>query len=201
MKKVILSLFAASAIMMTSCGSEEVKEENKTEESTPATEEHADAVEEEVVEEEAAPAAAGAYDFTEKGIPVAIPGPADAEIADGLMMGEMMGVMYYAYELKSGMFNIEVSLWDEAVDGETVESMVAEQKADLEEDEEFAGIIEENANGFTYKLDTEYGPDHSFYYVIIKDGKAIEFTTGLSLMDEYTEEHVAEMFAAVQAAQ
>ncbi len=192
MKKptLLLTLAIAISFALASCGGETTETTNNDEtENTSDTENSTES------EEASGPAE---YDLSEKGIPVVVTAPAGAEITKGMLAGEIDGTMNYSWDIKKDNFGLEVSMWD-TEDGYTIEEAVAEDK-EINAEEEGFEIVSEEANGYIYKYTIEGDEDYSFYYVKEKNGRLIEFTTALNLMDEYTLEDVQAMWAAAVAA-
>lgn len=138
-------------------------------------------------------------DISEMGIPVTFDAPLGAEVNEGLGMAEMEdGTKQYNFEVSSDNFILDVTMFDENLEM-SIEEFVADAKELAMEEEGFVGIISEETSGFVYQLDNEEGTDYSFYYVFVKDNKAIEFATGLNFSN-YSLEEVTKLFEAAKTA-
>ncbi len=127
--------------------------------------------------------------LADKGIPVKINVPENYKIKDGMFMGEFAGVTMYNYEISKGDFAIDV-IMDDSDEIRTAAELVSEAKETAKTEEGFQEFILEESNGYIYKVDFEDYEDYMFYYILIKDRRAIEFTEGLKLFSEYTEEDI-----------
>lgn len=137
------------------------------------------------------------FDLTEQGIPVIVTGPAGAEVKKGSMNADYEGIKTISWEISKDNFQLEVNMTD--VDNEeTVADLIASDK-ELSMEEDGFKIIMEDENGYAYSKDTEYGPDHGLYYVMLKDNRAIEFAHGFN-MNEFSLEDITAMFEAAKAA-
>ncbi len=123
--------------------------------------------------------------LADKGIPVTIQAPEGAEIKDGMFMGEFGGIKMLDYEIVKDEFVMEISM-DDSEETRTVEEIVNDAKETAQTEEGFVEIVKEETNGFIYKVKTDDYEDYKFHYVLMKDGKAIEFTEGLKLFTEFT---------------
>ena len=132
-------------------------------------------------------------DLTDKGIPVKFQAPEGAEIKDGMFMGEFGGVKMLDYEIVKDEFSIEVTM-DDAEEPRTIEEIVNDAKETAKGDEGFDGFVKEEANGFIYKVKTDDYEDYKFHYVLMKDGKAIEFSEGLKLFSEFTQKDAETLY-------
>ncbi len=138
-------------------------------------------------------------DLSDKGIPVKIDVPENYKIKDGMFMGEFAGVKMYNYEISKGDFSIDV-IMDDSDETRTVTELVTDAKETAETEKGFQEFILEEANGYIYKVDFDDYEDYMFYYLIIKGKRAIEFTEGLKLFTEYTEEDIRFAYECVKSA-
>ncbi len=123
--------------------------------------------------------------LADKGIPVTIKAPEGAEVKEGMFMGEFGGIKMLDYEIVKDEFVMEISM-DDTEETRTIEEIVSDAKESAQEEEGFAEFIKEETNGFIYKVKTDEYEDYKFYYVMMKDGKAIEFGEGLKLFTEFS---------------
>ncbi len=143
------------------------------------------------------PAVMADLSLADKGIPITISAPEGAEVKKGMLTGEMDGVKIINQTVKKDKFNLDITMFD--TDNEkTVEELVASDKEVSGEDDGFE-IITEDANGYLYKTVSDGTTDFSFYYCVIKDNRAIEFTTGLSF-SEFSQANVETMMGAAKSA-
>jgi hypothetical protein len=134
-----------------------------------------------------------------KGIPVTLSVPAGSEVADGMGAFEMDGIKTLNYEIKKGQFLLSVSMTEEDIYEEA--SYYYEQAMSIaKESEGFAGVIKEEPNGFIYKITREDGDDYNFYYLLIKEKRAIEFEAGLSMFADFTQADVEKMYNSAKSA-
>ncbi len=139
------------------------------------------------------------FDLSDKGIPVTVTAPSDAQIEEGLMHGEVMdGVETISWELNSGSFSLEVMMDDEEM-WQTAAEYLGDSKDFVETDEDFGGYIEEDENGFICKYDYEEGVMYEFYYQLVKGDRIIEFSAGMSSDDSSLSE-VRRMYQAAKSA-
>lgn len=132
----------------------------------------------------------------EKGIPVTFLAPEEVEISDGLLNGEFDGIVLHNYEVKKGSFIMDV-LMDDA---DVVDDIATYLEYAKEEDnEDFVEFVKEEENGYIAKLKSEDGDNYAFYYVLIKDNRAIEFSEGLNFSD-YTLEQIETLYNTAKAA-
>jgi hypothetical protein len=185
--KHLFILVAVSAIVF-SCGNAAKKVEDKLNE---AVEEMENAVDDATTTD----LVMTELDMTEKGIPVVMEVPEGTEVTEGIMHETEGEYQYYDYELTFDKYVINVTM-DPAGMYETAEEMVESAK-DLYLDED-SELVEEFDGGFIYKTDYDGDEDYSFYYMIVKDENAIEFTTGLTF-EFYSLEDVKVMLGACKS--
>ncbi len=131
--------------------------------------------------------------LADKGIPITIQAPEGAEIKNGMFMGEFGGIKMLDYEIVKGEFVIEVSM-DDAKETRTVEQIVNDAEETAKTEEGFVKFVKKETNGFIYKVKIDDNEDYKFHYVLMKDGKAIEFTEGLKLFTEFTEKDAETLY-------
>ena len=138
--------------------------------------------------------------LSDKGIPVTINVPENYKIKDGLFLGESSaGIKWFNYEISKGNFAIDVIMVD-SEETRTATELVSVAKEAAEIDEGFQEFILEEANGYIYKVDYEYYEDYIFYYVIIKDNRAIKFREGFKLSSKYSEDDILFAYQCAKSA-
>jgi hypothetical protein len=105
-------------------------------------------------------------------------------------------ISVYYNEIVKDDFKLDVNYTNAEYDKA---ELLADAKQFAQEEEDFAEFVLEEEMGFIYKLNTEDGEDYSFYYLLMKDDKPIEFGTGLSFTT-YKLDQVKEMYEAAKAA-
>ncbi|MCF6183359.1 MAG: hypothetical protein L3J56_01825 [Bacteroidales bacterium] len=115
------------------------------------------------------------------------------KIKDGMFMGEFGGIKMLDYEIVKGEFVIEVSM-DDTKETRTVEQIVNDAEETAKTEEGFVKFVKKETNGFIYKVKIDDNEDYKFHYVLMKDGKAIEFTEGLKLFTEFTEKDAETLY-------
>ena len=110
---------------------------------------------------------------------------------------EMDGVRTINYEVVKDMFKLDVTYTND--EGYDKAELLATAKNFAREEEEFVEFVSEEDLGFIYKLKTEDGDDYSFYYLLLKDTKPIEFGKGFSL-SVFSLEQIKELYAAAKTA-
>jgi hypothetical protein len=123
--------------------------------------------------------------LTDKGIPVTFQAPEGTEIKDGMFMGEFGGIKMYDYEIVKDEFVLEVSM-DDTEETRTVDEIISDAKETAKTEDGFVEFVKEETNGFIYKVKKDDYEDYKFHYVLMKDGKAIEFAEGLKLFTEFS---------------
>ena len=131
--------------------------------------------------------------LADKGIPVTLQAPEGAEIKDGMFMGEFGGIKMLDYEIVKDEFVMEVSM-DDAEESRTAEEIVNDAKETAKTEEGFVEFVKEEPNGFIYKVKTDDYTDYKFHYVLMKDNRAIEFTEGLKLFSEFTQQDAETLY-------
>ena len=140
----------------------------------------------------------GIIDLTSKGIPVTIDAPDDAQIVDGIGNGlEMDEMVYHVWEINKGDFSLEVSMDEEEMFQDT-EDYLSDMK-EVVEDEDFEGYVLEETNGFIYEYSLEGDVYYGMYYILAKNGHAIEFSTGMDA-DDSDLANVKAIYAAAKSA-
>ena len=137
-------------------------------------------------------------DFTEQSIPITMDVPEGAEVTEGMLNGEFGGINLLNYEVSKDGWILDVSMMDDEPYG-AKEDYIHDAKDFALETEGFVEIVEEDENGFIYKLENEDGDEYNLYYVIIKDNRAIEIEEGLKFTN-YTLEEIQSMYKAAQSA-
>ncbi len=140
----------------------------------------------------------GVIDLTPKGIPVTLNAPEGAIIEEGIGNGlETDGVMWYVWEVNKGAFSLEISMDSDKMYQEAEEYV--EFSRDFAEDDDFEDYVLEEPNGFIYKYSLDGEVYYGLYYLLVKNGRAIEFATGFS-SDDSDLENVREIYAAAKGA-
>lgn len=138
-------------------------------------------------------------DLTEKGIPVTVSAPEGAIIEEGVTHGmEFDGVTTYAWEVNAEGFSLEVAMDDEEM-WQTKEEYLSDSREFVESDETFDGYELEEENGFICRNNYDGDIDYDFYYIMVKDGKAIEFSAGLGL-NEWSFATIRQLYYSAKAA-
>lgn len=143
------------------------------------------------------PGANVVYDFSEYEIPVKINAAKGAVIKEGVGNGKVGNVRTINYELVASSYSIDVNY----IKGTKYlkETLLETEKEYVQELEEFVEIVIEEPNGFIFKLLNEDNYEYGFYYVLMKDGQAIEFSTGMSIYN-YSFKQVEYMFEIAKKA-
>ncbi|MFO7789235.1 MAG: hypothetical protein ACQES1_11465 [Bacteroidota bacterium] len=187
----LVSLFLV--IGMTSCGGGDGEDQNDTgDEQANVSETKADET------KDAEDAGSVTIDLTDMSVPLKIEVPDGVEVNEGMMMGEFDGVQTYNYELKKDDWVMDVTMMDEDPYTDK-EGYIADYKDIVKSMEGFEEIVEEGENGFIYKVTNEDGEDYNFYYVVLKDDRAIEFEAGLKFTN-FTLDEVKSMYEAAKSA-
>jgi hypothetical protein len=140
----------------------------------------------------------GIIDLTSKGIPVSVNVPDGAVVDEGIGNGlEMDDMVYHVWEVNKGDFSLEVSM-DEDEMHQDAEDYINDTK-ELIEDEDFEAYVLEETNGFIYKYSLDGDVYYSMYYLLVKNGHAIEFSTGME-SDDSSLENVRAIYAAAKSA-
>ena len=137
------------------------------------------------------------FDLSDRGIPIKVKAPVNVEIKKGMGAGEMDGAKIYSCLLQKDKFRLEIDMWDAQIEN-TVPELIQDHKDIVIEDEGFE-IVKEEENGFIYKTKNEDGDNFNFYYVKMKDQKAIEFGSGLNFSN-YTLEQIETLYEAAKNA-
>ena len=141
----------------------------------------------------------GVIDLSEKGIPVSINAPDGAVINEGIGNGmEFEGVITHVWEINKGDFSLEVSMDDDEMWQEK-EDYMQDTRDFFEMEEEFGGYVLEEPNGMIVKYNYEDGPAYDFYYILVKDNHAIEFSIGLET-GNYSLENMRKLYQAAKEA-
>lgn len=119
------------------------------------------------------------YDFSNYEIPVKVIAPKGAMIKEGVGNGKVGNVRTINYELVASSYSLDVTY----IKGTKYlkETLLETEKEYVQELEEFVEIVQEGANGFIFKLLNEEDYEYGFYYLLMKEGQAIEFSTGVSI--------------------
>jgi hypothetical protein len=186
---VLISFFLI--LGMASCGDGGDKAKDKTDKQANVSESKSDKT------DESAGVESVTIDLTEMSVPLKLTVPEGVEVREGMMMGSVEGVMNYNYELVKDGWIIDVSMIDE--DPYTDKTgFIADQRAIIENSEDFEEIVKESDNGFIYKTTNADGTDYNFYYVYFKDNRAFEFSAGLKF-ENFTLSQVKSMYEAAQS--
>ncbi|MCI5055848.1 MAG: hypothetical protein MRY83_07045 [Flavobacteriales bacterium] len=137
-------------------------------------------------------------DLSSNGIPVKVDAPAGATISKGMLNGEFDGVKTYNYEVKKGQFILDVSMSDEDMWQDAEGYM--NDAMDIADDEDGFELVSKESNGFIYKYSIDGDPDYNFYYLKIKNNRAIEFEAGLNMMAEFSLDDVKKMYSSAKGA-
>ena|SRR3989338_946278 len=140
----------------------------------------------------------GTIDLTSKGIPVTMNAPDGAAIAEGIGHGmEMDGVKLYVWEINQGDFSLEVSMEDDDLYQE--EEAYVRFAKEFAETADFEEYVLDETNGFIYKYSLDGDVYYACYYLLIKNGRAIEFATGMD-SDDSNLTNVKAIYAAAKGA-
>jgi hypothetical protein len=133
-------------------------------------------------------------DLGAQGIPVSIKAPADAEVENYTIALEK------GITVKKENFNVVVEMYEEYADPSGDPAAIkAETLEDEQAEDDFVRVVLDEENGFVWETnDPDVGKDFHFFYVTFKDGKQIEFSEGLSLFKNFSEEDVMLMYKAVK---
>jgi len=138
-------------------------------------------------------------DLSSKGIPITVDAPTGSVIKGGVLNGMVMeGVTTFCWDINNGDFSLEVTMEDEDLRQSRGE-YVQFSKNVLEMDVSFVEFIESDENGFLAKMDFGGIIEYEFYHLVIKNNRAIEFSTGLSTSD-YSRENIRNIYYAAKTA-
>lgn len=190
MKQLSLLMTLFVVLFMASCGGGETtnEEETTTEENTANV---SDAT-------ETAEIVMANIDLAEQMIPITLDVPEGAEVNEGMLNGDFGGIDLINYEIVKDGWILDISMMDDTPYG-TKEEYIQDAKDFAMETEGFVEIVEEDENGFIYKLENEDGDEYNLYYVIMKDDRAIEIEEGLKFTN-FTLEEIQSMYKAAQSA-
>ncbi len=177
-------------LFMASCGGGEKTNDEKT-----TTEENTANVSDAA---ETAEIVMANIDLAEQMIPITLDVPEGAEVSEGMLNGDFGGIALINYQIAKDGWIIDVSMMDDTPYG-TKEEYIQDAKDLAMETEGFVEIVEEDENGFIYKLENEDGDEYNLYYVIMKDDRAIEIEEGLKFTN-FTLEEIQSMYKAAQSA-
>ncbi len=139
-------------------------------------------------------------DLSSKGIPITVNSPDGSMISGGVLNGMVMeGVTTYCWDINKGDFSLEVSMEDEDL-WQTRDEYVQFSKNVLEMDVSFVGYIESDQNGFLVKMNYGGIVEYEFYHLVVKNNRAIEFSTGLAATD-YGLENIRNIYYAAKTAE
>jgi hypothetical protein len=137
------------------------------------------------------------YDLSANGIPVIITAPIGAEVKTGIGNTESEGLKFINYIVEKDVFKLEVTYTTGSEF--TKEELINDAKDIAKEDKDFVEMVSEEPNGFIYKLKNDEGDDYNFFYLLLKDGKPIEFESGLN-MENYTLDQIKTLMEAAKIA-
>ena len=122
-------------------------------------------------------------DLSSKGIPISVDSPSGSKITGGVLNGMVMeGVTTLCWDISKGDFSLEVTMEDEDL-SQTHDEYVQFSRNVLEMDQSFVGYVESDKNGFLAKMNFGGIVEYEFYHLVIKNNRAIEFSTGLATTD------------------
>ncbi len=174
MKKLILIVTTFSIALLFSCGTNNTSDDKKNSDTDTKKME------------------SKGVNLASKGIPITLDAPEDSEIRKGLMIDDTN----VAYEIVKGKFHMEVQMYKEDV-SRSIAEYIADEK-DIISDENPV-FVKEEPNGFIYKTEIDGDEDYDFYYVTVKNNKAIEFRTGIGI-DLFTLEDIQKMYEIAKKA-
>ncbi|MCJ8291682.1 MAG: hypothetical protein HRT58_04845 [Crocinitomicaceae bacterium] len=138
-------------------------------------------------------------DLSSKGIPITVDAPTGSVIKGGVLNGMVMeGVTTFCWDINNGDFSLEVTMEDEDL-RQSRYKYVQYSKNVLEMDVSFVEYVESDENGFLAKMDFGGIIEYEFYHLVIKNNRAIEFSTGLSTSD-YSRENIRNIYYAAKTA-
>lgn len=138
-------------------------------------------------------------DLTSKGIPVTVDVPYGCVVESGILNGMVMDeVTTHCWDINNGDFSLEVTMDDEDL-WQSPSEYVDYAANVLEMDESFMGYIETDENGFLAKMDFSGEVEYEFYHLVVKNNRAIEFSTGLATSD-YSLENIRKIYRAAKTA-
>ena len=141
----------------------------------------------------------GIVDLTSKGIPITVDAPAGSVVSGGVLNGMVMGgVTTYCWDINNGDFSLEVTMEDVEAKKSRWKYLQYSKNV-LEIDPSFEKYVESDENGFLVKMNYSGIVEYEFYHVVIKDNRAIEFSTGFST-DDYGVENIRKMYYAARTA-
>jgi hypothetical protein len=140
----------------------------------------------------------GVIDLSTKGIPVSLNVPEGAVIVEGVGHGlEFDGVKTLVWEVNKGDFSLEIMMEDAEMYQEAQDYM--DFAKEMAENEGFTEYVFNEPNGFIYKSIIENEVYYGFYYLLVKNGHAIEFATGME-SDDSNLANVRAIYAAAKGA-
>ncbi len=186
---IIISFFLVAG--MTSCGGGGDNAENATKDKA---DKQANVKEAKADKTESTDVENVTIDLTEMSVPLKMTVPDGVEVREGMMTGEVEGIMNYNFELVKDGWIIDLTMIDEEPYTDKA-GFLEDQKSITKNSEGFEEIVEEGENGFIYKTTNEDGVDYNFYYVYFKDDRAFEFEAGLKF-ENFTLGQVKSMYKA-----
>lgn len=126
----------------------------------------------------AATSLTGLIDVTSNGIPISINAPEGATLVGGPVDElEEDGVPTYICEVSKGDFSLAIMMKDDETHQKAEDYYRLEEER--LEDLGIEGYVLKETNGFIYKYDFNGEIHYGCYYVLIKNNRAIQFTTGI----------------------
>lgn len=138
-------------------------------------------------------------DLSSRGIPISVNSPDGSVIAGGVLNGMVMeGVTTHCWEINKGDFSLEVTMEDVDLK-QTHKEYVQFSKNVLEMDQSFVGYVESDENGFLAKMNFGGIVEYEFYHLVVKNNRAIEFSTGISTSD-YSVANIRDIYHVAKTA-
>ncbi len=134
-----------------------------------------------------------------QGIPIVFPGPETVEISEGFIHGEFDGYEFINYEIKKNKYLMNVLMEADEMTYDIELYLDLAKKTEKKEDN-FINFIIEEKNGYIAKLKSIDGNfTYSFYCVMIKNNRVIEFTEGINF-DNYSLEEIKILYDSARKA-
>lgn len=138
-------------------------------------------------------------DLSSRGIPISVTTPDGAVISSGVLNGmEMEGVTTHCWDISKGEFSLEVTMEDEDLT-KSRDEYVSFARNVLEMDRSFVGFVESDKDGFLAKMNFGGIVEYEFYHVVLKNNRAIQFSTGLSTTD-FSMNNIIKIYYAAKTA-
>ena len=139
------------------------------------------------------------YDLDTLNIPVTVIAPGNASVGSGIGNGMVLaGARIIAYEITKNDFCLEVTMSDEPI-WQEIDEYYAFVEELIQDEKGFRKFIVQEPHGFIYSYKNEGNTYYGMFYVIEKNDRFIEFSTGVYSNDASLE-NVKAIYAAAKTA-